>query len=81
MDADAIEETLNEVFRNVFEKPDLTIRKEMTANDVDGWDSLTHITLIAAVEKKFQLKFSTRDIAALQNVGNLIELIEAKQRA
>jgi len=71
----AIEAQLTDVFRKTFDKPDLEIRPEMTAADVDGWDSLTHVELISAVEKTFGLKFKLKEITKLQNVGDLIALV------
>ena len=69
---------LTDVFRNVFDNASLTIFDSMTAADVDGWDSLTHVTLIVAAEKAFGVKFSTRDIQSLQNVGGFVALIRKK---
>ena len=73
-----IRETLTGVFRDVFDDPSIALRDEMTAADIDGWDSLTHVTLIVATEKAFSVKFSTRDIQGLQNVGGFISLIRRK---
>jgi acyl carrier protein len=72
---------LTDVFRNVFDDASLTIFDSMTAADVDGWDSLTHVTLIVAAEKAFAVKFSTRDIQSLQNVGGFVALIRRKLSA
>jgi acyl carrier protein len=76
-DAD-LRDRLTGVFRDVFDDPSLAIFDEMTAPDVDGWDSLTHMTLIVAAEKAFDVKFSTRDIQSLQNVGGFVALIRKK---
>jgi acyl carrier protein len=69
---------LTAVFRQVFSQPALDIQDEMTAADVAGWDSLTHVTLIFAIEKRFGVKFSTRDVQALKSVGDLVRLLERK---
>jgi acyl carrier protein len=66
------------VFRDVFDDPSIAIFDEMTAADVEGWDSLTHVTLIVAAEKAFDVKFTTRDIQSLQNVGGFVALIRKK---
>ena len=50
----------------------------MTADDVDGWDSLSNIRFIMSVEKKFGVKFSASEVGKLKNVGELAELIEAR---
>jgi len=73
-----VRERLTGVFRDVFDNASLTIFDSMTAADVDGWDSLTHVTLIVAAEKAFGVKFSTRDIQSLQNVGGFVALIRKK---
>ena len=73
-----LRDRLTSVFRDVFDDPSIAIFDEMTAADVDGWDSLTHVTLIVAAEKAFGVKFSTRDIQSLQNVGGFVALIRKK---
>ena len=73
-----LHDRLTNVFRDVFDNPSITIFDQMTAADVDGWDSLTHITLVVAAEKAFNVKFSTRDIQSLQDVGGLLALIRRK---
>jgi len=54
------------------------VTPELSAKDVDGWDSLTHIRLILSVEKAFKIKFTTSEIGKLQNVGDLARLIEMR---
>jgi acyl carrier protein len=71
-------QSLTEVFREVFENNEIVLAPEMTANDVDGWDSLSHSILISAVELKYKIKFSTREILRLKNVGDLVQLVDAK---
>jgi acyl carrier protein len=69
---------LNEVFRDVMDVPDLRVAESTTANEVDEWDSITHVLLIVAVEKKFSVKFTAAEIQSLQNVGQLAALVEQK---
>jgi acyl carrier protein len=71
-------EALTEVFRTVFDQPTLTLNDTMTASDVENWDSLNHIDLIVAIEKKFKIKFTTREVTGLKTVGDLAELIAKK---
>lgn len=74
--------TLQEVFQRVFGDDTIQLRDNMTADDIDGWDSLMHINLIIAVEKQFGIKFATADISTLkgndQNVGSFLKMIAAK---
>jgi acyl carrier protein len=72
------EQRLTRVFQDVFDDDTLEIRPEMTADDVEDWDSLTHINLITAVEKEFKVKFTTAEVTGMKNVGDLIALIEKK---
>ena len=78
MDEQQIFSRLTEVFQDVFDEDDIQVTRELSARDVDGWDSLTHIRLIVTVEKAFKVKFSTSEIGKLQNVGELVDLIKAR---
>jgi acyl carrier protein len=79
---DPIRSRLQDVFRRVFHDDELEVSDATTAADVDGWDSMAHINLIVAIEKKFGVKFTAADIASMrgegQNVGRLVELLSAK---
>lgn len=75
-----VRERLTGVFRDVFNNPSLDISDSTTANDVEDWDSLTHITLIVAAEKQFGVSFTTKEIKGLSNVGDFIELIAGRAR-
>ncbi|HEV8198675.1 MAG TPA: acyl carrier protein [Candidatus Polarisedimenticolia bacterium] len=73
---------VQEVFRDVFGDPDIEIRDAMTADDVDGWDSLMHINLIVAIERRFGIKLATAEISGLkgddQNIGTFLDLVAGK---
>ncbi|MDD2707864.1 MAG: acyl carrier protein [Verrucomicrobiae bacterium] len=71
-------EKLNGIFQTVFDNDEIDIRPEMTANDVDGWDSLSHVNLILAVEKGFQIRFTEKELLTFKNVGDLLRGIESK---
>jgi len=73
--------TLTEVFQHVFEDDELAISRDTTAADITSWDSLMHVSLILAVEKKFRIRFSTSEISSLMSVGMLVDLINAKKGA
>ena len=70
---------LNLVFREVFDDDDLEISTVTNADDIEGWDSLMHVTLMLRVEKAFGVKFTSSQVASLENVGQLVALIDAKR--
>jgi acyl carrier protein len=78
MDAAQIYSRLSEIFEDVFDEESIVLTPELSAKDVDGWDSLTHIRLMLTVEKAFKIKFSTSEVGKLENVGDLVRLIEAR---
>ena len=67
---------LTEIFQDVFDDDTITVCDSTTAADVAGWDSLTHITLLATVEDEFDVKFGMKEVQGLKNVGELADLIE-----
>jgi acyl carrier protein len=69
-------EELQDVFRTTFEDDDLVISRSTTANDVVGWDSLTHVTLLVSLEERFGIRFKSSEVADLKNVGELADLVE-----
>jgi acyl carrier protein len=71
-------EKLNEIFCVVFDDDDIKITPEMTANDVDGWDSLSHVNLIVAIESKFNIRFSQKELLTFKNVGDLLNCTRSK---
>jgi acyl carrier protein len=71
-------ETLNQIFCMVFDDDSIQIHPEMTANDVDGWDSLSHVNLITTIEAKFNIRFSHKELLVQRNVGDLIAGIDRK---
>jgi len=73
-----VKEKLQEVFQDVFDDDEIELTDATTADDIDAWDSLTHVQLIVAVEKAFGLKFSTVEVMKLKNVGEFIALIDKK---
>lgn len=77
-----VRERLQAIFREVFEDPTLVLEDQMTAADVDGWDSLAHINLIIAVERQMGVRFATAEISRMkepgQNVGAFVRLVASK---
>ena len=78
MDTPQIYTRLAQIFRDVFDEDSIKVTPELSAKDVDGWDSLTHIRLILTVERAFKIKFSTSEIGKLENVGDLVALIQTR---
>jgi acyl carrier protein len=73
-----VKETLTEVFRMVFDDDGIEISDQTTADDIDGWDSLSHINLILAVESRFKIKFADREILSFKNVGDMMKCVQGK---
>jgi len=69
---------LTAIFRDSLDNELLTLTETTTANDVEGWDSITHVLIVVAVEKKFRVKFTAGEIQRLDNVGDLVALIRSK---
>ncbi|HEY8191763.1 MAG TPA: acyl carrier protein, partial [Alphaproteobacteria bacterium] len=70
-----IQDTLQDIFHDVFDDTSIRISRDTTATDVEGWDSFNHVRMIVAVEEQFRISLSTAEVADLRNVGELIDLI------
>jgi acyl carrier protein len=66
---------LNEIFRDVFNDDSIVVGDATTAKDIQGWDSLRHITLLSAIEDEFGFKFKMKDVVGLHNVGEMVDVI------
>jgi len=71
-------ETLEPIFREVFDDGSITLGRETTADDIEEWDSLTHMNLVIALELKFKVKFALGELQTLKNVGDMLDLINKK---
>jgi acyl carrier protein len=78
MEKETILSEIQAIFRNILDEEDITLTEETSANDVDGWDSLTHIQLIVAIEKYFKIKFTSKEILSWKNVSEMIDSIARK---
>lgn len=78
MEKEEIVNKLTPVFRKVFTDDSLVITEELSALDVENWDSLSHMLLIAEVENEFAIKFKLKDLNKMANVGDMIAIISSK---
>ena len=69
---------LESVFREVFDDENISLSRATTANDIDDWDSLTHMNLIIALELRFKIKFALGELQSLKNVGEMQDIINKK---
>ena len=75
---DEIYERLNGVFRNVFDDDSITVNEDTTADDIEDWDSLNHITLVDAVESEFGVRFTMGEVSGMKNVGEMAKIISER---
>jgi acyl carrier protein len=78
MSSDQILPQVRALMEDVFDVDDLSVTPATTAEDIEEWDSLSHIRLVVAIERKFRIKFKTAEIEGLKNVGDLVNLIGVK---
>ena len=76
---EAIWDNLTAIFRDILDDESIVLAPATTAKDVPGWDSITHVLLVVAIEKKFGVKFTAGEIQKMQNVGELVDLILVKK--
>lgn len=69
---------LTAIFQDVFDDDSLALTPETTAADIDGWDSMTHVGLIVAIEERMHVKFKSSELESLHNVGQLAGVLEFK---
>lgn len=75
MNREEVTAKLTEVFRDVFDDEEIELTDSTTADDIEAWDSLEHISLIAAVEKAFKMRFTMREVSGMKNVGEMIDIL------
>lgn len=78
MEREEILKKLEDVFKNVFDVDSLVLDDDITADDIDEWDSLSHIQLMMAIEKAFDIKFTSREMKELADVGEMVSCIKSK---
>lgn len=80
MDAREVFSRLNRVFQDVFDDDTLHVTPSTTADDIEDWDSLEHITLISAVEREFRMKFKMGEISSMRNVGEMARIVAERAK-
>ena len=80
MDTREIFTRLNRVFQDVFDDDSIRVTPNTTADDIEDWDSLEHITLISAVEREFRMKFKMGEISSMKNVGEIASIIQQRAK-
>lgn len=75
MSKEEIYERLNTVFRDVFDDDEIEVNENTTSDDIEDWDSLEHINLVAAVEQEFDIKFTMAQVMGMKNVGEMVDII------
>ncbi|MBQ9443313.1 MAG: acyl carrier protein [Lachnospiraceae bacterium] len=75
MDRDEVMEKVCEIARDIFDDDELELNDDTIAADVDGWDSLTHLSLMNEIENEFEIKFEMKEVQGLSNVGELVDVI------
>ncbi len=75
MNRDEVFDKLNEIFRDVFDDDSITVNDSTNSDDIEDWDSLEHINLVAAVEQEFGIKFTMAQVLGMKNVGEMVDII------
>ena len=78
MNRTEILQQIDVIFKDILDEEDIVLDETTTANDVDGWDSLTHIQLIVAIEKHFKIRFNSNEILSWNNIGEMLDAILSK---
>lgn len=80
MSREEIKAKLTEIFQDVFDNDEIELTDSTTADDIEEWDSLEHITLIAAVEKAFKMRFTMKEVSSMKNVGEMMTILEERAK-
>ena len=73
-----IYDALNEIFQDIFDDDEIVVEASTTSDDIEDWDSLEHINLVVAIEKRFGLKFSMVEVNGMKDVGEMVEIIKVR---
>lgn len=80
METEEILRELDTIFRDILKNENIALPPATTAKDVEGWDSLTNMRLITAIEKHYNIRFGLREILKFKHVGDLCASIQAKKK-
>ena len=75
---DSLLEEVQDIFRDVFDQPDLVLTRESNASTVEDWDSLAHVNLMTAIESRYNIKFALGELQELKNVGDMVDKVKTK---
>jgi acyl carrier protein len=78
MERNEIAEKTRKILASVLKHEKFEMKDDLTATDVEGWDSLSHITIISEIEEEFKIKFKLKELNKLKNIGSLIEIVQSK---
>lgn len=78
MERKEILEKMEEIFTDVMDLKDIKLKDETSADDIEEWDSLSHIQIIVAIEKTFGIKFYSQEMITWKNVGDMVDCIQKK---
>lgn len=78
MDKKEIIEKIQEIFRDILDNNEIVLTENTSSNDIEEWDSLSHIQLIVAIEGAFEVEFTSQAIASWKNVGDMVNFIEER---
>ena len=78
MERTAINEKLHFILKSVLNHENFVVTDEMSASDVDGWDSLTHMIIISEIEKNFDITFKLKELYKMKNIGDMTDMIISK---
>ena len=81
MEKNEILKKVNEIFIDVLDNEKIVLNETTTANDVEDWDSLTHIQLVVAIEKEFKIRFTSKEIQSWSNVGEMTDCVDLKLKS